>query len=166
MYQKSKGLDTDSSYVDGETLKPIAYRTDIATSKYKEHKAFLETQIKSRVIYPDSVSTSIFENKHKYNGVIINDLISALPLEMGKVFKIDLVNPGIRFREYTVSIEVLGKEKLNLGVNKDVNCWKLKVNYGMANSFNEEWFTVGGQVQIRSELKMKNGSRFIRTIIL
>jgi len=165
-YQQSNGVDIDSSIVAINSLKPIAYRTEISTEGYHERVDFKEQQITNRIIFEDSISTSTYENKHLYNGVMINEIIGELPLAIEKVFRIHAVNPGKRYSEYVISIHVLGIETLESVLEDQVKCWKLRVNYGIPNSSTLEWYSIEGQIQVKSLFEFGNGTKFIRKMIM
>jgi hypothetical protein len=165
-YQSEKGIDIDSSFVDNIYLKPIAYHTDISTEGHKEIVEFSENQITNRIIFADSVSYSTKFNNHFYNGVITNDIISELPLELGKVFNINMVNPGKRFYEYITSVKVLGIETVELNPSMKIKCWKLNVKFGNSNNGTSQWYSFDNQIQIKSLFEFGNGKKFIRTMII
>lgn len=165
-YQKSNGVDIDSSFIDAKTLKPIAYHTDIASQGYREVVEFSKNQITNQIIYRDSVSITKFPNKNLYNGVIINDLISELELEVGKQYNINVVNPGRRHYEYTISLEVVGIEMIGLKNSNQIKCWKLNVKYGDTTRSTLEWFSFDKQQQIKTIFDIGNGAKFIREMVI
>ncbi len=164
-YQTQKGISIDSSFVETINLKPIAYHTDIIIEGYQEKVEFSKNEISNITVFADSTSKSIKPNKDYYNGVIMNDLIGELPLNLNKKFLIKTVNPGMRYFEYNTIITVLGTETLDINSIKRIKCWKLKVSYA-SNRSATEWYSVDEQLQIKSLFEFDNGNKFIRTMII
>jgi hypothetical protein len=163
-YQSGKFIDKDSSYCNAETLKPLAYFTDIQSEGHKERVTFAENEIENIVFFKDSITKNIEENKFLYNGVVLNDIITTMPLKANTKFLIKMVMPGLRYFEYTTEVEVLGKEVIEIpGIGK-IKCWKIRTT-SRTGSSSLEWYTVKGQVQIMKKFDLKNGDSFKRVMI-
>lgn len=165
-YQSENGIDIDSSLVRKMNLMPIAYHSDISTEGHKEIVKFSETQISNRIVLEDSTYYSVEPNKNLYNSVIINEVISELPLEIGKNFIIKMVNPGKRFYEYITSVQVLKIESIELNPSVRIKCWKLNVKYGNSTIGNTEWYSVKKQIQIKSLFEYGDNKKFVRNMIV
>lgn len=168
-YQTANGVDVDSSFVNLNGLKPIAYHTSIATENYQEIVEFGKHEISNSLISMDSIGSvikTIEKNNHFYNGVIINELIGELPLEKGMKFSFDLVNPGKRYYESSVNVSVIGLETLELSPSFSIACWKLEVKFGNSPKGTTEWYAFDNHIQIRSQFEFDNGNKFIRTMIV
>lgn len=165
-YQMSKGTDIDSSFVNAVNLKPLAYHTNISSQGYKEIVEFSKNEISNQIITGDSISNSMKSNNKSFNGVITNDVIGELPFEIGKVFVLNMVNPGKRYKEYTTTIKVLGIETIALNTTTKIKCWKLNITSGQSNKGTTEWYSMDYQIQMKSVFKFGEGKKFIRTMII
>ncbi|WP_417881850.1 hypothetical protein [Xanthomarina gelatinilytica] len=163
-YQSEQiGINIDSSYIDASTMAPIVYNTDIATLGYKEKVVFGDKEIINKTVYKDSIKTSTAINKDFFNVVVVDEIISALPLENDKVFLLKCVNPGLNFFEDDIVVTVLGKETLNIN-NNDIKCWKLKVYNTLSKSSTINWYAEDGLYQMKM-LFNNNGISFIRALL-
>lgn len=160
-YENEKGANADSSFCD-LNLKPIAYRTHIATESYREEVEFGKDSLNNRVIYKNHTEEKSYPVNFDYNGVITDDLIAAQEMKAGRSYKLKLVNPGKNFMLYELEIKVERIEKINLG-GAELDCWKVNVFDGF--STNNYWFTVKDQIQIRKVVKLASGDVFMREIL-
>ncbi|PKP32700.1 MAG: hypothetical protein CVU00_11430 [Bacteroidetes bacterium HGW-Bacteroidetes-17] len=163
-YQMNKFIDVDSSYCNPKTLQPLAYFTDIQSEGHKEKVKFTEKEIENTIIFKDSISKSIKDNKGFYNGVIMDDIIATMPLKTNTKFSVKLVNPGLRYFEYLKEIEVLGQEEIEVAGLGKINCWKIVANRGKKNE-TLEWYSVKNQIQIKKKYDFKNGRVFYRIML-
>lgn len=168
-YKMDGGVDYDSSFVRSFDLKPLAYFTSINSGEkpYKESTLFLESRIKNTVIFRDSTSIKdhVKPDNTFYNGVIEDDLISGLPLEIGKEFTLRLINPGLRFAAYNATIKVDKKEEVSVQGIELIECWVVKVSYNGGETSSTEWYSVDTMTQIKTESEFRNGDKFIRVLI-
>lgn len=162
-YQLQNGVDIDSSYVDPETLHPIAYYTAIQSEGHREKVIFNAKEIENIVEYKDSTERFIHPDRGWFNGVITDDIISSLPLKENTRFAFRAINPGKRYYEYTVVVTVEGKEELDLPGFGRVMCWR--VRNGSATDGTLEWYTVNDQIQVKRKYKFKNGNVFYRVMV-
>ncbi|MFT3908245.1 MAG: hypothetical protein QM737_02370 [Ferruginibacter sp.] len=163
-YQTGNSIDRDSSYCDSKTLMPLGYFTDIPSEGHKEKVIFSEHEIDNTVIYKDSINRSNKINPHFYNGVVADEIITAMPLKEAAKFVIKMVMPGERYDEYIMEVEVLGKEELDIPVAGKVQCWKLRTS-ARAGSSSLEWYSVKGQVQLKKRFEFNGGYVFCRVMI-
>lgn len=163
-YQTAKGIDTDSSYCEAKTLRPLAYFTDIQSEQHREQVIFAQDSIRNTVIFKDSIGQFTHPNDEYYNGVITEELIAALPLAGKKRFVLKTLNPGMRYFVYTTTIEVECKETISLPGAAGVSCWRLKVYNG--NNFSTQWVTVKGHQQLKKRFVFKNGNAFVRVAVI
>lgn len=163
-YQSEKSIDLDSSYVYSSNLKPMIYHTNIQSGGYQEIVEFSKNKIFNKIIYKDSISESTKVNNNYYNGVIMDDIISELPLAEGKKFIIKAVNPGKRHFKYMAIISVVGIETIEINPSLKIKCWKLNVGNTDNNRAATQWYSVEGQHQIKTLFEFKGG-KFVRTMI-
>jgi len=165
-YQTAEYINLDSSYVDASDLAPIAYFTDITSQKYREAVSFKESEIVNTIKYQDStdIDIQVPPSGRYYNGVVEDDLISALPISPGAKFKLKAINPGLRYVVYDLTVSVNGKEELDVPGVGPVDCWKLMVSSG--GNITTVWYSVKDKVQLRKEFEFGNGNKFVRTMIL
>lgn len=159
-YQTAKAIDRDSSYCELNSLRPLAYFTDIQSEQHREKVIFTETTIDNSVLFKDSSTQFTKANTGFYNVVMNDDLIAALPLKEKKQFILKTVNPGFRYFEYQTVVAVEGKELLSLPGLSNVWCWRLKISNG--KSYTTEWYTVKGHQQVKKKFVFKNGNTFYR----
>lgn len=75
-----------------------------------------------------------------------------------------MVNPGLRFFEYELQVEVQGQEDVEIdGIGK-IPCWKIKTS-ARAGSTAIQWYSVKGYVQIKKRFEFKDGSVFYRVLL-
>lgn len=163
-YQSGKSIDRDSSFCDAGTLKPLAYFTSIPSEEHDEKVIFTESGIENVVIYKDSTARILKDNKGFYNGVITDDIIATMPLQENARFSVKMVNPGLRFFEYELQVEVQGQEDVEIAGIGKIPCWKIKTS-ARAGSFALEWYSVKGQVQIKKRFEFKDGTVFNRILL-
>jgi hypothetical protein len=163
-YQSGNSIDKDSSYCDATTLMPLAYYSDIQSEGHKEKVIFTNDGIESSITFKDSIKKFQRENRQLYNGVMADEIISAMPLKMDARFVFKAVNPGLRHFEYSETVIVVGKEEIVVPGIGTVLCWKLRTasNAGMS-AF--EWYSVKEQVQIKKRFEFKNGDVFYRVLL-
>lgn len=164
-YQTGKSINKDSSFCDLQTLTPIAYFTYIKAEHYKEQVFFLTDSISNTILFADSLQQFSRKASGVYNGVMTDELISALPLTAGKQFLLKTVNPGRHYFEYVTRILVDSKEEVVLPDDKKIMCWKLRVYQGEGNGFSTQWYSVDKHRQIKTRSESANGNAFIRIAI-
>lgn len=164
-YQSNKSIDRDSSICNANTLMPLAYFTDIPSEGHKETVVFSETTIENTVFFKDSITQTKKENKGFYNSVIADNIIATMPLKHNAKFSVKMVNPGLRYFEYTAEVEVLGQEDLEIAGMGIIPCWKIKTS-ARAGSFALEWYSVKGQIQVKKRFEFKDGSVFYRILLV
>jgi len=167
-YQTKKGIDIDSSIVNSKTLMPYAYFTNIKSGAYQEKVIFSNNKIINKVIANDSVDIKKIPNNNYYNGVIINDIISELPLALNKKFVVNCINVGKTVYEYTTTISVEGVDFINVNSLEAIECWRLNVTniINGKEMINNQWYSKNDHVQIKLIFELSNGSQFIRNLII
>lgn len=164
-YQSNKSIDRDSSICNANTLMPLAYFTDIPSEGHKETVVFSETTIENTVFFKDSITQTKKENKGFYNSVIADNIIATMPLKHNAKFSVKMVNPGLRYFEYTAEVEVLGQEDVEIAGMGIIPCWKIKTS-ARAGSLALEWYSVKGQIQVKKRFEFKDGSVFYRILLV
>ncbi len=162
-YQFEKGVDRDSSFVNDETLLPLAYFTDIQSEGHREEVLFLAEQVHNKVAYKDSITVLEKPAHQWFNGVITDDIISSLPMKKGAVFAFRAINPGKRYYEYAVIVTIEGKEKLLIPGVGNLPCWRVRI--GDEKDGVLEWYTTKEQIQVKKQARLGNGTTFYRVLI-
>lgn len=164
-YQQAKSIDTDSSYCDIKTLMPSTYFTNIQSEGHREKVIFSDKQIINTIFFKDSISSAVKDNKYFYNGVIADDIIATMPLQQGARFIIKTLNPGKRYFEYYTTVEVLGKEEIEVPGLGIISCWKINTSQG-GGIPSTEWYAVKGQFMVKKKFVFKNGNIFYRMLLV
>lgn len=164
-YQNDKGTNTDSSICEKKGLKPLAYFSNISDENYREFVLFKADSIENKVVYTDSSSQHSKPNAGRYNGVALLELIKTMPLAQDKKFTVEAVNPGLRYFEYSVTITVLGRERIQLPGQNGLDCWKLEIS-GRAGTQTFSWVTVGDQIEVKKIVSLGKGQYFYRLLLV
>jgi hypothetical protein len=162
-YQFEKAIDRDSSYVNDESLLPLAYFTDIQSEGHREKVLFSSGHVHNTIEYKDSQTVFEKPSHQWFNGVVTDDIIAGLPMKKGRVFAFQAINPGKRYYEYDVVITVEDKEDLVIpGIGK-LSCWRIRLGDEKDGSI--EWYTVKDQIQVKKQARLRNGNTFFRVLI-
>lgn len=164
-YQLETHINTDSSFCELTTLEPIAYLTDIPSEGHKENVVFAPHAITNTIIYKDSTKTTLKENNSRYNGVITDDIISCMPLKLNASFVIKVVNPGLRYMEYSTTVTVEAQEEIEIPGLGKIPCWRIRVGKG-GKGDPIEWYTVKGQVQVKKKFDLGKGQSWYRVLLV
>lgn len=162
-YQSGNYINIDSSICEKSTLLPVAYNTHIQSDAYREKVSFSGTGITNTILYTDSSTSSTKPNQGRYNGVMTDDIVSCMPLAVGASFTINVVNPGVRFSEYTTTVTVEAMEEIDISGLGKIPCWR--VRNGKGNNTTIEWYSVKEHIQVKKKFEMGNGNNFYRVLL-
>lgn len=68
-----------------------------------------------------------------FNWELDMETFEMLPLQAGRNFIISFYHPGSSRAPAYYSYKVIGSEKITAGTNKEIDCWKLKIEYDNQN---------------------------------
>lgn len=149
-YRSSKFVDSDTTFFDGITLQPLAYRTNIASQGYKETVSFNKELINVVIQYKDSTKEKSYPASGGYIQATMREyLVSALPLKKGYSTVFRIINAGLNYAEMSTRITVVDKEDIPLTRNSKIACWKVEMITGTSKS--THWFTVEDQTYLKME---------------
>ncbi|MCK6609161.1 MAG: hypothetical protein L6Q46_12800 [Flavobacterium sp.] len=163
-YHMQNFIDTDSSICDPLTLAPQAYYSKLNSEGYNEEVIFMPKTIHNKIVFKDTVKTSIKPNTMFLNGVVEDEIIAQLDLSQGETYKVNVVNPGLLFMEYQLKISVLGKEFLEVPGFGKILCWKLDVNSGTKNGATV-WCSEKGHIQLKKTFVLPDENLFTRVLL-
>jgi hypothetical protein len=92
-----------------------------------------------------------------FNWVLDNAMFSSLKYENEKAFNISFYVPGARGGPQDYLYKVIGEEVISLGEAKDIDCWKLEIDYGDGN--NCVWWVDKQEQQVLKMVELWNGAK-------
>ncbi|NCT94329.1 MAG: hypothetical protein GXC72_07895 [Chitinophagaceae bacterium] len=138
-YSTDKATDADSTFFTPKKWQPLAYRTNIKSSAYREIVSFAPDSINVSVLYKDSLKQFRYAAGQSYIQATTQEyFIGQLPLQMGYDTSFRTINAGLNYADINTTVQVLGKENLPVPGIGNIPCWKLRVGTGLR--FSIQWY--------------------------
>jgi hypothetical protein len=122
---------------------------------YKNNK--MQSDIDS--LFHNSEAITISDLKNTFNWEADIETLSMLPYKLGAKFSIGFYHPGGSLPPQNWIYEVLGSEIIYFN-NSEINCWKLKVDYGETNGTSTFWIDKESFIVIKAADSGVYGYRF------
>lgn len=122
-YDGPNGVNIDSSTVARATLAPLTYRAEGTGSSQVFH--FTPDSITGVIALPDGEEqrSAVDLDQPAYNAVVLDELIQALPLELGYAAEVLTYNPGRG--SVPLTVRVVREDALTLANGSALTTWVL-----------------------------------------
>lgn len=155
-YSSGKTTDTDSTWFTQKNWQPLAYRTHIRSSAYREVVSFAPDSINVSVLYQDSLKQFRYAAEQSYIQATTQEyFIGQLPLRMNYDTSFRTINAGLNYADMNTSVQVLAQENLSVPGVGNIPCWKLRVSTGQR--FSLQWYAQSDGSFMQLEFISKKG---------